>query len=59
MTFVVFDFGHEVDLTEANFQELDHYFDTPRAEAEELLASGLTITDIKDYKRAIGMRTIQ
>lgn len=36
-----------------NFADLEVNFDTPKAEAEQLLAAGMTMDDIREYKRAL------
>ena len=41
------------EVVEANFVDLAVNFETPKAEAISLLNSGLTMDEIREYKRSL------
>ena len=45
-----FSFPQPNEVVRANFIDLEVNFDTPRIEAEKLLAAGMTMEDIREYK---------
>lgn len=51
MAFIPFPQPNEV--VSANFSDLAYNYNTPRAEAEQLLAIGMTMDDIREYKRTL------
>ena len=48
-----FSFPQPNEVVHANFVDLEANFNTPRIEAEKLLAAGMTMEDIREYKRTL------
>ena len=46
-------FPNDNEVVSANFIDLEHNFDTSRVEAEQLLSAGMSMNDIREYKRTL------